>query len=267
MNNGREGLLDKIRALLAKTVENGCTEAEMLAALAKARAMRDAHAVTDGELQLAKAEAAILRNEPEDRNDPHKIKWHIALAVAEFCECKVWRNRDGGYTFCGMAADVQWASWLAGAATQSNITNLQAAARTLGLQLFVENARTDGDLEPAFAAFSQRHVDAVLVGNSAFFNRRTEQLAALAARNAFPAMFPLREYAFAGGLLSYGSSLGYMMHQVGMYTGRILKGEKPADLPVMQSTKFELVINLKTAKALNLTIPETLLATADEVIQ
>jgi hypothetical protein len=110
--NNREGLLDKIRALLAKTVENGCTEAEMLAALAKARAMRDAYAVTDEELQLAKAEAAIFRNEPEDRNDPHKIKWHIALAVAEFSECEVWRNRDGGYTFCGMAADVQWAAWL-----------------------------------------------------------------------------------------------------------------------------------------------------------
>jgi hypothetical protein len=112
MNNGREGVLDKIRALLAKTVENGCTEAEMLAALAKARAMRDAYAVTDDELQLAKAEAAILRNEPVDRNDRHKIKWHIAVAVAEFCECEVWRNGDGGYTFCGMAADVQWAAWL-----------------------------------------------------------------------------------------------------------------------------------------------------------
>ena len=155
----------------------------------------------------------------------------------------------------------------AGPATQSNITNLQAAARTLGLQLFVANARTDDDLEPAFAAFSQQHVGAVLVGNSTFYNRRTEQLAALATRNALPAMFPLREYAFAGGLISYGSSFGYMMHQVAIYTGRVLKGEKPADLPVQQVTKIDLAINLKTAKALGLTIPETLLATADEVIQ
>ena len=150
---------------------------------------------------------------------------------------------------------------------QSIIAGLQAAARTLGLQFIVLNARTDGDLETAFASFSQQGVGAILVGMSTFYPQRMEQLAALAAGHRLPAMFPYREYALAGGLMSYGSSLGYQMHQVGMYTGRILKGEKPADLPVEQSTKLELVINLKTAKALNLTIPETLLATADEVIQ
>jgi putative ABC transport system substrate-binding protein len=155
----------------------------------------------------------------------------------------------------------------ASATTQSIITDLRAAALTLGVQLVIVSARTDNDLEPAFATFSQQHVGAVLVGNSAFFNRRTEQFAALAARRALPAIYPFREYALAGGLMSYGSNLNYVWHQAGIYTGRILKGEKPADLPVQQVTKIDLVINLKTAKALGLTIPETLLATADEVIQ
>jgi putative ABC transport system substrate-binding protein len=153
------------------------------------------------------------------------------------------------------------------ASPDSLIADLLGAAPTLGVQLVVVNASTDSDLEPAFTTFSQQHVDAILVGHSSFFNRRMEQLAALAARHALPAIFPYREFALAGGLMSYGSSVGYMNHRAGVYTGRILKGSQPADLPVEQVTKIELVINLKTAKALGLTIPETLLATADEVIQ
>jgi putative ABC transport system substrate-binding protein len=149
---------------------------------------------------------------------------------------------------------------LAEPGNQAIITDLQAAARTLGLHLIVFEARTDSDLETAFATFSQQRVGAVLVYAAA-------QLAALAARHALPAMSLSRVFVLAGGLMSYGSSLGYIFHQVGIYTGRILKGEKPADLPVERVTKLELVINLKTAKALGLTIPETLLATADEVIQ
>jgi putative tryptophan/tyrosine transport system substrate-binding protein len=153
-------------------------------------------------------------------------------------------------------------------ATQTLITDLQAAARTLGQQLVVVNASTDSDLETAFATFSQQRVGAVMFSNSTFYGRRREQLAALAARHALPAIFNLREGALAGGLMSYGRTRSDgTVHQLGIYTGRILKGEKPADLPVQQITKIELVINLKTAKALGLTIPETLLATADEVIQ
>jgi putative ABC transport system substrate-binding protein len=152
-------------------------------------------------------------------------------------------------------------------ATQSMITDLQAAALALRLQLVVVDARTDSDLKPAFASFSQQRAGAVLVSNNIFYNRRIEKLVALATRHALPTIFPFREYALAGGLMSYGTSFGYFMPQAGIYTGRILKGEKPADLPVQQITKIELIINLKTAKALGLTIPETLLATADEVIQ
>jgi putative ABC transport system substrate-binding protein len=150
---------------------------------------------------------------------------------------------------------------------QSQIADLQAAARTMGLQLVVMNARTDSDLELAFATLSQQRVGAVLVTNTTFFPQRMEQLVALAARHALPAIFPIREFVLAGGLMSYGTSVGHSSHQVGVYTGRVLKGEKPADLPVMQPTKFELIINLKTARALGLTVPNTLLVSADEVIE
>jgi len=151
--------------------------------------------------------------------------------------------------------------------TPSIIADLQVGARSLGVELVIASAKSDNDLETAFPSFSQQRVGAVLVGSSTFYNRRMEQLSALAARHALSAIYTYREYALAGGLMSYGSSLGYVGHRFGNYAGRILRGEKPADLPVEQITKIDLVINLKTAKALGLTLPETLLATADEVIQ
>jgi hypothetical protein len=112
MTTNRESLVDKMRALLAKTRKNGCTEAEELAALAKARAMRDAYAVTDEELQLVQEGAAVVRQETPDLNDPHKIKSRLAHAVAQFSDCRIWRNSSGEFVFCGMAGDVEWASWL-----------------------------------------------------------------------------------------------------------------------------------------------------------
>jgi putative ABC transport system substrate-binding protein len=151
---------------------------------------------------------------------------------------------------------------------ESIIAGLHTSARTLGLQLVFANASTDSDLETAFATFSERRVGAVMNGStSTFYNLHMEQLAALAARHGLPAIYSDRKFALAGGLMSYGSSRSYGFHQAGIYTGRILRGDKPDDLPVEQATKIELVINLKTAKALGLTVPETLLATADEVIQ
>jgi putative ABC transport system substrate-binding protein len=147
------------------------------------------------------------------------------------------------------------------------IAELQATARTLGLQLVIVNARTDSDLETAFALFSRQRVGAFLISNSTFFNRRTERLATLAARRSLPAIFPVREYALSGGLMSYGTSLAYLNRQLGIYTGRILRGEKPADLPVEQATKIELTLNLKTAKALGIEFPTALLVRADEVIE
>jgi putative ABC transport system substrate-binding protein len=144
----------------------------------------------------------------------------------------------------------------------------QAAAQSLGLnQLQVLNVAAAAEIESAFATMTERRVDALLIGQDVFFNNQVEQLAALALRNRVPAIYSLREFAAAGGLMSYGASLADQYRLVGVYVGRILNGEKPSDLPVQQATKVELIINLKTAKALGLTIPLPLLGRADEVIE
>jgi putative ABC transport system substrate-binding protein len=150
---------------------------------------------------------------------------------------------------------------------RTQLRDVEDAAKSLGLELMVLKASTELEIDAAFNHLAQQRIGAVLIASDPFFTTRRDQLAALTARHAIPAMFDLREYAVAGSLISYGASLTDGYRQGGIYTGRILKGAKPADLPVVQPTKYELVINLNTAKALGLTVPQTLLAVADEVIE
>ena len=151
--------------------------------------------------------------------------------------------------------------------TESISKDLQSATRALGLQLHILNASTEHDFDTVFATLAQLRADVLVIAPDAMFISRSEQLGALTLRHAVPAVTQFREFAAAGGLMSYGGSFTEPTRLVGVYTGRALKGEKPADLPVMQATKVELVINLKTAKALGINVPNTLIGRADEVIE
>jgi len=155
----------------------------------------------------------------------------------------------------------------AGPAPEAMLRDVETAARAMGLQVQVLNAGTSPEIDAAFASFVRERPDALFVGPDPFFVSRRVQLVHLASRHAVPAAYTQRDYAVAGGLMSYGSNLMDAFRQVGVYTGRILKGAKPADLPVLQPSKFELVINHQTARMLGLTVPDKLLATADEVIE
>ena len=152
-------------------------------------------------------------------------------------------------------------------AAASELQDLQGASRALGLQIHVQNASGPGEIDAGFAGFVQQKVDAVTFAADAVFNSRREQVVALAARHRLPTMYFIRDFPDTGGLMSYGGSPDDAYRLAGIYAGRILKGEKPADLPVQQSTKLELIVNLKTAKAQGIELPPTLLARADEVIE
>ena len=145
--------------------------------------------------------------------------------------------------------------------------DMQEAARAKGVRLHILKAGSESEIDAAFATLVQLHAGALVIGGDPFFGGQREQLVTLAARHGVPAIYQWREFAEAGGLISYGSSLAASFRQVGIYAGKILKGAKPADLPVEQPTTFELVVNLKTAKALGLTVPPSILARADEVIE
>jgi putative tryptophan/tyrosine transport system substrate-binding protein len=150
---------------------------------------------------------------------------------------------------------------------EGTITEAQRAARAKALQLHILKASTEAEIDAGFGALVELHAGALVVGDDPLFFRRREQLAALAARHAIPAIYPFREVADIGGLMSYGASVTGTWRQVGVYAGKILNGAKPADLPVQQPTTFELVVNLRTANALGLTVPPSILARADEVIE
>jgi putative ABC transport system substrate-binding protein len=152
-------------------------------------------------------------------------------------------------------------------AAESRSKDLQMAARTLDRDIHIVNASNEGDLEAAFATLTQKPAGALLVSTDSFFTSQRDRLVALATQYALPTIYPWREFVEAGGLMSYGPIINEVYRQAGIYTGRILKGEKPADLPFVRPTKFELVVNMKTAKALGLTLPALFLARADEVIE
>src|SRR5271165_4510159 len=151
--------------------------------------------------------------------------------------------------------------------SERTVEDVQSAAQAKGVQLHILKAGSESEIDAAFVALIKLHAGALVVGSDPFFNSRREQLVALAARHAVPAIYEWREFAEAGGLIAYGPSLTGTWRQVGVYVGRILAGAKPADLPIQQPTKFELVVNLKTAKALGLSVPQSILARADEVIE
>jgi len=193
-----------------------------------------------------------------------RLIWHLAEAVRSGL-------KEGGYVehrdLLPSARTVAMMINPTFPGAQSELAEVEAAGRTIGMQIHGAKATSPSDIDAALATFSQLRVAAFIVGADGYFITRRHQLATLAARYAIPGIYPFPDFPQAGGLLSYGVSLPDAYRQAGVLTGRVLKGAKPADLPVQQPTKFELVVNLKSAKALGLELPATVLARADEVIE
>ena len=175
--------------------------------------------------------------------------------------------RQNGWKYCANWCPGRIACNPTNPTTEPTLRDLETAARGMGLQIQVFNAATSSEVNAVFATFVRERPDALFVAGDPFFNGRRAQLTHWATRQAVPASYALRDYVIAGGLMSYGGNLTDAYRQAGVYTGRVLKGAKPADLPIVQSTKFELVINAQTALMLGLTVPASLLTTADEVIE
>jgi putative ABC transport system substrate-binding protein len=187
----------------------------------------------------------------------------VALLVVELVPKRLELVRELVPNAAGIGALINPKNTNAG----RNLTALQEAARVKGVQLHIVEASAESDFEKAFASLTSLQAGALVVGADPFFTARRAQIVALAAQHSLPTIYEWREFVDAGGLISYGPSLAGVYRQIGTYVGRILDGKKPADLPVEQPTKFELVINLNTAKALGLTIPQIILARADELIE
>src|SRR5262249_36630946 len=256
--HGENGRLAELAAdLSSRTVAVMVTPGGVAAGLAVKAATETIPIVSVGGVDPVQASLVVSLNRPGG-NVTGITSMNLGLAAKQLGLLHQLLHRDARFAVMINPGNPQ---------IRSALADIQAAAAALGQQLEIIAAPSSRDISGAFGEAVRKRAEALLISPDPMFTSRPVQLATLAARHALPAIYSLREFAEAGGLLSYGSNFTEMFRQAGIYTGRILKGEKPAELPILQATKFELVINLQTAEALGLEVPATLLALADEVIE